>query len=324
MVDKNNQQNLKVLFMGTPDFAATILEEILAAYPVLGVVTQPDKPKGRGKEVAYSPVKELALKHDLPVYQPIKVKEPGFLEEVEKLQPDVIVVAAFGQILPKALLDIPKNGCINVHASLLPKYRGAAPIQYSVIDGEKETGITIMYMDVGLDTGDIILQDVVPISPEETGGSLFDKMAEQGAASIIAALKQIETGEARRIPQDNEKATYVKMISKEMGRLDFSKPALQLERLIRGLNPWPSAYTFLDGKNLKFWRAEAEELMGSQELKFKGYAPGTIAEVRDDALVVMTGEGLLVVKELQLEGKKRMTADAFLRGVSMIAGTKLG
>jgi methionyl-tRNA formyltransferase len=324
MIDKNNQQSLKVLFMGTPDFAATILEEILATYPVLGVVTQPDKPKGRGKELAYSPVKELALKHDLPVYQPIKVKEPEFLEQVEKLQPDVIVVAAFGQILPKVLLDIPKNGCINVHASLLPKYRGAAPIQYSVIDGEKETGITIMYMDVGLDTGDIILQDVVPISPEETGGSLFDKMAEQGAASIITALKQIEAGEVRRIPQDNEKATYVKMINKEMGRLDFSKPALQLERLIRGLNPWPSAYTFLDGKNLKFWKAEAEELTESQELKFKGYAPGTIAEVRDDALVIMTGEGLLVVKELQLEGKKRMTADAFLRGVSMIAGTKLG
>lgn len=324
MIDKKNQQNLKVLFMGTPDFAATILEEILAAYSVLGVVTQPDKPKGRGKELVYSPVKELALKHDLPVYQPIKVKEPEFLEEVEKLQPDVIVVAAFGQILPKALLDIPKHGCINVHASLLPKYRGAAPIQYSVIDGEKETGITIMYMDIGLDTGDIILQDVVPISAKETGGSLFDKMAEQGAASIIKALKQIEAGEVNRIPQDNEKATYVKMISKEMGRLDFTKSAIQLERLIRGLNPWPSAYTFLDGKSLKFWQAETEDISEGQKLEFEGYTPGTVVEVRNNELVIMTGEGLLVVKELQLEGKKRMPADAFLRGVSITVGTKLG
>ena len=324
MIDNKNQQGLKVLFMGTPDFAATILEEILKAYPVLGVVTQPDKPKGRAKELAFSPVKELAMKHDLPVYQPNKAKEPEFLEQLEKLQPDVIVVAAFGQILPKALLDIPKYGCINVHASLLPKYRGAAPIQYSVIDGEKETGITIMYMDVGIDTGDIILQDIVPIAPDETGGSLFDKMAIQGSASIIRALRQIEAGEATRIPQDNEKANYVKMISKEMGKLDFAKSAVQLERLIRGLNPWPSAYTFLEGKSLKLWLAEAEEVTESQEPKFKDFAPGTVAEVRDDSLVIMTGEGLLVVKELQLEGKKRMPADAFLRGFSIPVGTILG
>ncbi len=324
MTDSKNQQNLKIVFMGTPDFAATILEEILKVYPVLGVVTQPDKPKGRSKEVTFSPVKELAVKHELPVYQPVKAKEPEFLEQLKELSPDVIVVAAFGQILPKALLEIPKYGCINVHASLLPKYRGAAPIQYSVIDGEKETGITIMYMDVGIDTGDIILQDTVPISPEETGGSLFDKMAVQGAASIIKALRQMEAGEVTRTPQDNEKATYVKMISKEMGKLDFTKSAQQLERLIRGLNPWPSAYTFLDGKSLKLWQASAEPVTDGQAHMFQEYEPGMIAQVRDNALVIMTGDGLLVVKELQLEGKKRMPADSFLRGFSVTLGTKLG
>lgn len=324
MTDSKNQQNLKIVFMGTPDFAATILEEILKVYPVLGVVTQPDKPKGRSKEVTFSPVKELAVKHELPVYQPVKAKEPEFLEQLKVLSPDVIVVAAFGQILPKALLEIPKYGCINVHASLLPKYRGAAPIQYSVIDGEKETGITIMYMDVGIDTGDIILQDTVPISPEETGGSLFDKMAVQGAASIIKALRQMEAGEVTRTPQDNEKATYVKMISKEMGKLDFTKSAQQLERLIRGLNPWPSAYTFLDGKSLKLWQASAEPVTDGQAHMFQEYEPGMIAQVRDNALVIMTGDGLLVVKELQLEGKKRMPADSFLRGFSVTLGTKLG
>lgn len=324
MTDSKNQQNLKIVFMGTPDFAATILEEILKVYPVLGVVTQPDKPKGRSKEVTFSPVKELAVKHELPVYQPVKAKEPEFLEQLMVLSPDVIVVAAFGQILPKALLEIPKYGCINVHASLLPKYRGAAPIQYSVIDGEKETGITIMYMDVGIDTGDIILQDTVPISPEETGGSLFDKMAVQGAASIIKALRQMEAGEVTRTPQDNEKATYVKMISKEMGKLDFTKSAQQLERLIRGLNPWPSAYTFLDGKSLKLWQASAEPVADGQAHMFQEYEPGMIAQVRDNAFVIMTGDGLLVVKELQLEGKKRMPADSFLRGFSVTLGTKLG
>ncbi|HHV11942.1 MAG TPA: methionyl-tRNA formyltransferase [Clostridiales bacterium] len=321
---------MTVLFMGTPDFAATILEELLAVYQVIGVVTQPDKEKGRGKELAFSPVKELAIRHGLPVYQPRKVREPEFLGQVRELRPDVIVVAAFGQLLPKELLDIPEQGCINVHASLLPKYRGAAPIQYSIIDGEEETGITIMYMDVGLDTGDIILQDVVPITRSETGGSLFEKMAEQGAASIIKALGQIELGEARRTPQENEKATYVKMIDKEMGRLDFTKPAVQLERLIRGLNPWPSAYTFLEGKTLKFWKAEVENTDESKaaretrEVMLKDSLPGTVVEVRKDALVILTGDGLLVVKELQLEGKKRMPADAFLRGFSVTAGTMLG
>ncbi len=312
---------MKVLFMGTPDFAATILDNLIKSdYELLGVVTQPDKQKGRGNEVSLSPVKELALTYGLSIYQPVKAKEPEFLETVKNLSPDVIVVAAFGQILPKALLEIPRFGCINVHASLLPKYRGAAPIQYSIIDGEEETGITIMYMDVGIDTGDIIMQDSIPISSDETGGSLFDKMAVLGAELIVKALAKIENGTATRIPQDNEKANYVKMIDKEMGRIDFSQSAIKIERLIRGLNPWPSAFTFLDGKTLKLWQAETLE---EKTENFSGQ-PGEVIEVKKDALVVKTGDGLLVIKELQLEGKKRMTADAFLRGYSLKTGTKLG
>ncbi len=313
---------MKIVFMGTPDFAATILEKLIESnHELIGVVTQPDKQKGRGKEVSFPPVKELALKHGLPVYQPLKVKEPEFLQELSKLKPDVIVVAAFGQILPKALLDIPTLGCINVHASLLPKYRGAAPIQYSIIDGEEETGITIMYMDVGIDTGDIILQRSLTITPEETGGSLFDKMADLGADLLMEALVKIEDGSAVRIPQEEDKATYVKMISKEMGKIDFTQPASKLERLIRGLNPWPSAYTFLEGKTLKLWQAGVEP---EEAGKWAKVLPGQVVDVRKDAIVIKTGDGLLVVKELQLEGKKRMTADAFLRGYAIQIGQQIG
>ncbi|MBP1754141.1 MAG: fmt, partial [Firmicutes bacterium] len=250
---------MKVLFMGTPDFAAVTLEKLIASkHELLGVVTQPDKQKGRGREVAFSPVKELAIQAGIPIYQPIKAKEPEFLELVKTISPEVIVVAAFGQILPKALLDIPTYGCINVHGSLLPKYRGAAPIQYSIIDGENETGITIMHMDVGIDTGDMILQEKLPIAADETGGSLFDKMAALGADLLLVALDQLEAGTAPRIAQDNDQATYVKILNKEMGKLDFHQPAVKLERLIRGLNPWPSAYTYLDGKTLKLWQAGVE------------------------------------------------------------------
>lgn len=306
--------------MGTPDIAATILERLLGTeHEIIGVVTQPDKQKGRGYEVSFSPVKELALKHDLTVFQPLKVKEPEFLETIKKLNPEVIVVAAFGQILPKVFLDIPVFGCINVHASLLPKYRGAAPIQYSIIDGEEETGITIMYMDVGIDTGDMILQKKLKIDPKETGGSLFDKMAALGSDAIVEALGQIEAKTAERIAQYGEQATYVKIISKDMGKLDFNQSAVSLERLIRGLNPWPSAFTFLDGKTLKIWSAETEANDSA-----KSGQPGDVIELRKDAIVVATGNGLLVIHELQLEGKKRMTTDAFLRGYQVNIGTKLG
>jgi methionyl-tRNA formyltransferase len=323
---------MKVIFMGTPDFAACTLEKIIqSGHEVIGVVTQPDKQKGRGQAMSFPPVKELALKYGLTIYQPNKVKEAEFLQTMQDLAPEVIIVAAFGQLLPKALLDIPPYGCINVHASLLPKYRGAAPIQYSILEGEKETGITIMYMDVGLDTGDMILQAKTPITPEETGGSLHDKLAVIGADLLIEALKKIQDGTAVREPQDNEKATHVRMLDKEMGKLDFNHPAVKLERLIRGLNPWPSAYTFLDGKTLKLWQAAVEQVLPTEisanPLETAGTAsanPGEVIEIRKDSFVVMTGEGTLVIKELQLEGKKRMSVDAFLRGYSLPVGTKLG
>ena len=309
---------MKILFMGTPDFAAHILKRLIeAGHEIMGVVTQPDKQKGRGKAISFPPVKEMAIEHRLSIYQPFKVKDPEFIQLIRELEPEVIVVAAFGQILPKELLDIPQYGCINVHASLLPKYRGAAPIQYSIIDGEKETGITIMYMDVGLDTGDMILQAKTPISPEETGGSLHDKLAVLGADLLIQALDDIKEGKATRTPQDDSKATYVKMLSKDMGNIDFTKSAVQIERLIRGLNPWPSAFTKLEGKTLKIWKANIE----STDRVAK---PGEILEVRKDAIVVMTGQDALVIRELQLEGKKRMSAEAFLRGYSVTVGTQLG
>lgn len=314
---------MKLLFMGTPDFAATILQKLIdSGHELIGVVTQPDKEKGRGREISFSPVKELALKYDLTVYQPVKVKNEEFLETVRNMEPDAIIVAAFGQILPKILLDIPRYGCINVHASLLPKYRGAAPIQYSILDGEEETGITIMYMDTGIDTGDIILQRKLTIDSKETGGSLFDKMAVLGADSLLEALEQLDNGTAVRIPQEHEKATCVKMISKEMGRLDFSQSAIMLERLIRGFNPWPTAYTLLDGKIIKIWQSEAEEELadGNRDKA----VPGEVIDIRKDCILIKTGDGNLAVKELQLEGKKRLSADAFLRGYPIPIGTILG
>lgn len=308
--------------MGTPDFAAVILEKIITSgHEVIGVVTQPDKEKGRGRTISFSPVKEMAIKYGCTVYQPVKVRDESFLQTVKELAPEAIIVAAFGQILPKTLLDMPPYGCINVHASLLPKYRGAAPIQYSILEGEEETGITIMYMDDGIDTGDMILQARTPISPDETGGSLYEKLAVIGADLLIEALEKIKNNTAERIHQNNEQSTYVKMITKEMGKLDFTWPAIKLERWIRGMDPWPSAYTYLDGKTLKIWKAEVEEY---QDEENKPAKPGEVVEIRKDAIAVMTGEGILVIKELQLEGKKRMPCGAFLLGYPITVGTVLG
>lgn len=309
---------MKILFMGTPDFAATILQKIIGAgHEVIGVVTQPDKQKGRGKALSVPPVKELALEHNLTIYQPRKVREPEFVQIIKELSPEAIVVAAFGQLLPKDILDIPPFGCINVHASLLPKYRGAAPIQYAIINGEEKTGITIMHMDVELDKGDMILQSEIPIAPDETGGSLFEKLTGLGADLLIEALKKLEDGTANRIPQNHSEATFVRVLDKTMGCIDFSQPAQQIERLIRGLNPWPSAYTSLGDKTLKLWRAQVAPAKENAK-------PGEIIEIKKDAIVVMTGKDALVINELQLEGKKRMTADAFLRGYPLSVGMKLG
>jgi len=297
--------------MGTPDFAAVTLSKLLeAGHQVVAVVTQPDKPKGRGKAIAYSPVKELALQHNIEVLQPVKVKEEEFIHTLEEINPEVIVVAAFGQILPKRILDMPKFGCINVHASLLPKYRGAAPIQWVVVNGETEAGVTIMHMDVGCDTGDMIIKDKITLEKKETGGSLHDKLAVLGGNLIIKALTLIEEGKAPREQQIEEESTYVKMLSKEDGKIDFSKSAIEIERLIRGLNPWPSAFTSLHGKMLKLWEADAIESEKKGEI-------GEVVEVTKNSIHIQTGDGILAIKELQLEGKKRMTVDAFLLGYSV-------
>ena len=305
--------------MGTPDFAVPTLAALLESrHEVVGVVTQPDRPKGRSGKLQPSPVKEKALEADVPVLQPEKVKDPAFLPELEKLVPDVIVVVAFGQILPESVLNLPKYGCMNVHASLLPKLRGAAPIQWSVIDGDKESGVTIMQMDKGLDTGDILLVEKYTLDPKETGGSLFDKLSGLGGPLLLQALEQAEQGTLSPVPQEHEKHTYAKMLSKALGEIDFTKDAIVIERLIRGLNPWPSAYTHLNGKTLKIWEADVCEC-NDDNMK-----PGTVFNVTKDGFCVKCGKDALSIGEVQLEGKKRMASDAFLRGFKLESGTVLG
>ena len=310
---------MKIVYMGTPDFAVPPLAALVkAGYEVTAVITQPDKPKGRGKTLLPTPVKEEAMKHEITVYQPQKVRDPEFVEVLKNLAPDMIVVAAFGQIIPKEILDMPKYGCINIHASLLPKYRGAAPIQQAVIDGEKESGVTIMKMGMGLDTGDMISQAVVTLSEDETGGSLFDRLAETGASLLIQTIPSIENGTATYTKQPEESPTpYAAMITKKMGLLDFSRNAEVLERLVRGMNPWPSAYTYLNNKTLKVWKAVVEDAESGK------VAPGTIVGVDKKGIHVACGEKILVLREVQLEGKKRMETDAFLRGYQVTEGTIL-
>ena len=311
---------MKVIFMGTPDFAVGTLKALHeAGHEVTLVVSQPDKPKGRKQELSPTPVKAAAEQLGLPVYQPSKIRAEESIEYLRNVEADVIVVAAFGQIIPKAILEMKKYGCINVHASLLSRYRGAAPIQWAVINGEKESGVTIMQMDAGLDTGDMIAKVTVPIAPEETGGSLFDKLSQAGARLLVETLPSLENHTAvfEKQPQESPTA-YAGMIRKEMGNLDWKLPALRLERLIRGLNPWPSAYTFLGKKSLKLWRAQVLENVSGQD------APaGTVLQADAGGFLVQTGDGILKILELQLEGKKRMDAEAFLRGCQIPAGTVL-
>ncbi len=315
---------MRAVFMGTPEFAATVLKSVLASkHEVIAVVTQPDKPKGRGHEMAFPPVKEVALEAGIPVLQPQRARDEDFIEELKAMSPDIILVAAYGKLLPKAILDMPRFGCINVHASLLPKYRGASPIQWAVLNGDEKSGVTIMHMAEEMDTGDIIMTEEVSLSETETAGSLHDKLAKIGGPLLITAMDALETGRAPRIRQNNEEATYVKMLDKTMGNMNFSQPAVVLERFIRGLNPWPTAYTKLDGKMLKIWRATvipAEEI-GKEA---KTFEPGTIVTVGKDSFDILTGEGALRVQELQLEGKRKMTAEEFLRGFKLEPGTMLG
>lgn len=308
---------MKVVFMGTPEFSVGTLESLIeAGHEVSAVVTQPDKPKGRGKSVSFPAVKEAALKHNIKVYQPVKVREPEFVKILKDINPDVIVVVAFGQILPKEILEMPQYGCVNVHASLLPKYRGAAPIQWAVIDGEKESGVTTMRMDVGLDTGDMILKTVLPLSEDETGGSLHDKLMVAGAKLCVETLKRFEENRVVFEKQDDNLSNYAKMLHKSIGNIDWNMPAVQIERLIRGLNPWPSAFSILNHKTLKIWKAKVIDKEVLSEA-------GSIIDVGKDFLHIKTGKGILSILELQLEGKKRMDIEDFLRGMKLEAGMKL-
>ncbi len=311
---------MRVVFMGTPDFAVGTLRALVkAGHDVVGVVTQPDKPKGRGKAMQPTPVKEVAMEYGIPVYQPKRVREPEFFEILKSLEPEVIVVVAFGQIIPQSILDLPQYGCINVHASLLPKYRGAAPIQWAVIDGEEVSGVTIMKMDAGLDTGDMISKVIVPITKEETGESLFDKLSEAGAKLLVETLPAIAAGTVVYEKQPAESPTpYAAMIQKEMGNIDWNKSAVELERLVRGLNSWPSAYTKLNGKTLKIWKAEVV-IKRTRDFSF----PGTVLLAEEQGFWVQTGQDILSIQELQLEGKKRMEYSAFLRGYSVETGSML-
>ncbi|MEF9946098.1 MAG: methionyl-tRNA formyltransferase [Lachnospiraceae bacterium] len=310
---------MKIIFMGTPDFSVGTLEALLAAgHEVVLAVTQPDKPKGRGKEMQFTPVKEMALRHHIPVYQPKKIREADCVAELKKYPADVMVVIAFGQILPKEILELTPYGCINVHASLLPKYRGAAPIQWSIIEGETVTGVTTMQMDEGLDTGDMILKAEVPITETETGGTLHDKLAKAGAGLCVETLEQLLNKTAIKTAQPETTTAYAKMLDKQLGKIDWNQSAVRIERLIRGLNPWPSAYTIWNEKVMKLWQVC---VLSDTDTKAE---PGTIVKVDKEGFFVQTGEGQVKVLTLQLPGKKRMDADAFLRGYQVKEHTVLG
>lgn len=309
---------MKVIFMGTPDFAVGALESIIdAGHEVVLAVTQPDKPKGRGKEMAMPPIKECAVKRNIPVFQPHKIRMPEAVEELKKYDADVFVVAAFGQILTKEILDMPKYGCINIHASLLPDYKGAAPISWVVLNGEEKTGVTIMQMDEGLDTGDMILQEETVIEPTDTADSLFDKLSAQGAKLIVKALADIESGVAVRTPQPQGDFFYAKMLKKEMGELDFTKSTAEVERYVRGLYSWPGAYTYLGDKVIKVLKA------GFVENAAKG-EPGSVSAVTKNEIRIFTGDGEIALLEVKPQGKKEMTVHDFLLGNHIKVGTKFG
>lgn len=294
-----------------------------AGHEVCLAVTQPDKPKGRGKEVQYTPVKEAALRHGIEVYQPRRVREPECVEYLRNYQADIIVVVAFGQILPKEILELTPRGCINVHASLLPKYRGAAPIQWAIINGEEVTGVTTMQMDEGLDTGDILLKTEVPVAPEETGDSLHDKLAAAGAALCVETLQRLENGGIAPEKQGESPTAYARMLDKKMGNIDWTKSAAEIERLVRGLNSWPGTYTYWGKKVVKIWNAEVEAADKTEvNTEEQIHCPGTIVQVDKKAFAVQTGDGRLVVKEVQMPGKKRMDTGAFLRGYTLRAGER--
>jgi len=312
---------LRLIFMGTPDLAAASLAALLRepAFQVVAVATQPDRPKGRDLKLQPSPVKELALKANVPVLQPLKAREDKFIAELRALQPDLIAVAAFGQILPQAILDLPRLGCLNVHTSLLPKYRGASPIQSAILNGETETGVTIMKMDIGLDTGDILTQRTTPIRDEDNAATLHDRLAQLGAELLIETIPAYATGKIQPQPQRHELATHVAKIKKEEGRIDWAKPAREIWNRIRAFTPWPGAFTYIPGQSqpilLKLWQAEVAAQSG---------VPGEILSADKTGILVGCGEGSLRITSLQREGGRRMTAAEFLAGNPLKPGTKLG
>ena len=309
-------EDIRTVFMGTPEFALGTLQGLIdTGVDLIGVYTQPDRPKGRGKQLAAPPVKELALQYDIPVYQPVKLRAPEAVAELEALAPDLIVVVAYGQILPQSVLDIPKYGCINVHASLLPKYRGAAPINKVIMDGETETGITTMNMDAGLDTGDMLIKRSLNIGENETAGELHDRLALLGHETMQETLKQLCAGALVPEKQDDALTCYAPMLKKEDGRLDWSRTATELHNQVRGLDPWPGAYTTLNDELLKLAATRIEG--GSGE-------PGSVVAADASGVTVACGEGLLVIGQLQLAGRKRLAAADFLRGQPLPAGTCLG
>lgn len=310
---------MKIVFMGTPDFAEKSLEAIYnSGHEILAVVTNPDRPKGRGMKMVSSPVKEFAISKNLKIYQPEKVRNNvEFIEEIKALQPDVICVVAYGKILPKEILDIPKLGCINVHGSLLPKYRGAAPIQWAVINGEKVTGVTTMYMDIGMDTGDMILKEEVSIGEDETAGELWDKLSEVGAKLLVKTLKQIEDGTATRIPQ-GEDFSMAPMLNKEMSKINWnSQSAQEIKNLVRGLNPIMGTYSYLNDKKIKFWKVDV------LPLENENVENGTILKSNSkDGLYIKAKDGMIKVLEIQGENSKRMPIQDFLRGNELEEGKR--
>lgn len=309
---------MRILFMGTPDIAVGCLQKIIdEKHDIIGVVTQPDKPVGRGKKMGMPPVKELALKYDLPVYQPIKARDEEFVKIIKDLNPDLIVVVAFGQILPKSILDIPKFGCVNVHVSLLPKYRGAAPINWVIINGEDKTGVTTMYMDEGLDTGDMILTSEFELNDEITAGELHDIMKVEGAKVLKETIDLIEKGEAPRIPQNHEEFTYAPMMNKTLGQIDFSKSAKDIHNLVRGVNPWPSAYTTYKGQTMKIWKTKVLSEASDK-------APGTILKVDKEGIRVSTKDNVILISEIQMPGKKRVLVEEYIKGNSIETNEILG
>ena len=311
-----SKDGYRIIFMGTPDFAVPCLSQLIKSnHRVVAVVTQPDKKKGRGKKLAAPPVKEVAEKAQIPILQPTKIKTEEFLNELKNYNPDLIVVVAYGRILPTSILTLPPLGCINVHGSLLPKHRGAAPIQWAIIAGDSTAGVTIMQMDEGMDTGDILLPAAIDVTEDETAGSLFAKLADLGAETLVTALSKLQNGDLHPQKQDHDNATMAPPLKKEMGLIDWSKSAEELQLLIRGLDPWPSAYSYLEGKRYRFFSPRVVHKNSDEPV-------GTVILADNNGLLIATGSNALLIRELQPEGKKRLSVEAFLCGHPVAIGSR--